>query len=396
MKKRGFVILIGVLLLLLPSALSLSLIGMKLSPIIYEPGKVIVNTYSINGANAKVEVAVGGDLTEYISLSEVINGEFTMTIQFPDTFIDPGTYSFSLSAREIAEDSSGGVTSLIGVSKVFMVEVYSHDKALEASLGAADVNENSTVPFTVQLRSRTYSDIDSVKADIIIYNHTNQSVGRVKTNERALKALQSGELRASFNTTGLPAGDYAAAAVIYFDGKQQPAETQFKIGALDVFLLNYTSVLEQGFRDFVITVANGWGDGLENVYAKVFINGQELLQTPSISLPAWGEGELKGIVKVDLAPGKYPGEIGLFFEGESKQENIVLTVIESPKKEQDIIFYLIVAAVIVIIILVNILFLVLLKKKQDRKLAADIRDNKSKAKRTQDVKEKQKTKRDEL
>lgn len=394
MKKKGLIILLAVLLVLLPSVLSLSLIGMKLSPIVYEPGKVIVNKYNINGANAKVEVSVGGDLMEYITLSEVINGEFTMTIRFPDKFIDPGTYSFSLSAQEVADSPSGGVNSLIGVSKVFTVEVYSHDKALEASLGAADVNENSTVPFTVQLRSRTYSDIDAVKADITIYNRTQQAVGRVKTNERSLKALQTTSLQASFNTTGLLAGDYSATAIIYFDGKQQAAETSFKIGALNVVLKNYTSILQPGFNDFVIKVANGWGNDITNVYAKVRLNSQEALHTPSIDLPPWAEGELKGIVKVDMEPGEYPGEITLFFEGESRKYPVLFTILKSSPEGKDLLFYLIIAAIIVIIILANILFLVLLKKKQHR--LTESKDNQEKEKTLKQIKEKPKKRRDEL
>ena len=368
MKKRGWIILIVLMLILLPSAFSLGLTGKKLSPIIYEPDKVIINHYKIDGANSEVEVTVGGDLQEYITLSEVTGDEFDLMIHFPDEFIEPGTYSFGLSVKEVTDSLSPGVSSLIAVSKSFIVEVYSHEKALEISLGASDVNENGTVPFVVNLRSRTYSDIDSVKAGITIYNSENNSVGKVNTNEGPLPALQVGELKASFDSIGLTAGDYSALALVNFDGIQEVAETKFKIGALDLILKNYTHVLEQGFSEFVVKVGNNWGNGIQNVYAKLLINDIELLQTPSINLNPWQEGELKGIVKIELEPGKYDGLLQLFYEGEFKEENVKITIIKSNKGSLGVALYLIIGGVVIIVILMIVLSILLVRKKKKSKI----------------------------
>ena len=286
-----------------------------------------------------------------------------MTIRFPDEFIEPGVYGFSLRVTEKKDprDLSAGIGTLIAVSKAFTVNVYSHEKALDITLGAGNVNENGTVPFTVDLISRTYSDIDSIWAGITIYDFNNKSVGKVNTNEGSLGALRSGSLEAFFNTTGLTANTYSATAIVHFDGKQKSAEAEFKIGALDITIKNYTSVLEQGFSEFIVEVVNNWGNRVNNVYAKLFVNGTELLQTPSIYLGSWAEGKLKGIVKIDLEPGEYEAILELFYEGESKEKKIMITVIKSSGESKEILFYLMIAGIVVIVILVTLIFFFLVK-----------------------------------
>lgn len=325
---RYLLIVFAVILFVLPAATSVGLSGMKLSPIIYEPGKIIVNHYMILGTNLETSVYLEGGLSEYVTLSEVSGNEFDMTIQFPNEYLPQGSYTFSMGVSEVppADADSGGINSLTSVSKTFFVEVYSMEKDIIASLEAPSVNVGKPVIFKLNVESKTYSDIDAITGEITILNKQNESLGKVFTKEKPLKALSSETLSAIFDTTGLLPGEYLAKAVVFYDGKQKEVSSTFKIGNMDVIIKNYTSLFRPGFNEFNIVVINNWGDSLRNVYVKLFVNGQELLQTPSLNLAPWQEGELKSILKIDLEPGIYEGLIQVFFEGEMKEEKVKISV----------------------------------------------------------------------
>lgn len=338
--RRGLVFWgIAIFILFIPFVESIGLSGIRLSPIIHIPGKSLTNHYFITDTSLPVDVALGGSFARYAQVTPVVDNQFELMINFPTEPIAPGTYSLSLSATEVAETEFAGIGSLTSVSKQFVVEVYSWDKEITASLSAPSVNENGTVHFAVTVQSRTYSDIDSVRAKITIFNLENVTLAEVYTNRRALPALGQETLTASFNTTGLRPGQYFAQALVEYDGRQKVADASFRIGTMELILLNYTQTLEQGFTLFQARVFNNWGNELRNVYAKLILQDQfqimqPLLQTPSIALQPWQEGIVEGIVKIDFPAGEYNGTIQLFFEGEQKEESVEFIVIESISPEK--------------------------------------------------------------
>jgi len=357
MKVKTLIIVIVTLFLLVPSLNALSLSGMKLSPIIFRPGLNISNHYTITDTDKEVNVKVGGDLEEYIHITEVVNNEFDLIINFPQ-YITPGKYRFGLTAEEIPSGSDGGIGSLISVSKQFVVEVYTFDKYIDISLDAPSVNEGTPVNFRLSVSSKGYQDIDSIKGEITVSNGGNDTIGKVSTEEKSLNALAYETLTAVFETKGLPAGEYSAEGVVFYDGEQKTAKTNFRVGQMDLVLKNYTSEVKKGFSDYTMTVVNNWGNELGNVYAKLFVEGKELLHTPTILLKPWEEGNLKGIIKVDKEPGIYPAEIELFFEGESRKEQVELKVVEEEEGSSFLI------PVILLIIAVLLAGAVLLLKKK--------------------------------
>lgn len=374
---RHLLTLFVVILFVLPAAAAVGLSGMKLSPIIYEPGKTIVNHYTILGTNLETSVYLEGGLSEYVTLSEVSGNEFDMTIQFPDEYLPQGSYTFSMGVSEVppADADKGGVNSLTSVSKTFFIEVYSMEKDIVASLESLSVNVGKPVIFKLNVNSKTYSDIEAIKGEITIFNKRNESVGKVFTKEKPLKALSSETLSAVFDTAGLLPGEYSAKAVVFYDGKQKEVSSTFKIGNMDVIVKNYTSLFQPGFNDFNVVVINNWGDSLRNVYVKLFVNGQELLQTPSIDLAPWQERELKSILKVDLEPGIYEGLIQVFFEGEMKEEKVKISVFV-PVMEQvpgvsegsnNGYLFVVLMSVIFVIVFVLIILAVFATKKRKRR-----------------------------
>ena len=365
--KRGVLFFFIVILMAaaIPSATAIGLGGSILSPILYVPGKTITNHYYIADTLLPVQVSVSGELAIYVNVTPIVDNEFDMIIQFPHEFIPAGTHYFSLTAMEKGEATSSGVGAFASVSKRFVVEAYSHDKDITASLSAPSVNENGTVHFTIDVQSRTYSDINSVSAKIIIKDLENITLAEVQTNTAPLPAMAGATLTASFNTTGLRPAQYLAKAQIFYDSKRKTADATFRIGNMDLILRNYTSIFEQGFTTFQALVFNNWGNELRSVYAKLLFGDRELLQTPTIFLGPWEEGQLQGIIKVDLPPGNYNGTLQLFFEGEQKEEPLTFTVVESisPEKvkadvelsRKNMIIQLLAIGVIILIVMVIVL-----------------------------------------
>lgn len=321
------------LLFFLPQVIGLRVGGQLLSPILYEPGKVIINEYTVSDTVRPIEVTLGGQLLEYINVTELKDNRFTLIIQFPDKLIETGSYQFMLAVREKAEGDTAGLNSLLSVTKVFGVDVYSHGKDIAASLTAPNGNVNSTMTFSLEVQSRGYTAIDAINGEITVYDPQRIEVGKVLTKAIPLPALDSRTLTAVFNTTGLLAGDnYLAEAVVFYDGSHKTTNATFNIGAKDIELKGYTRELTQGFSKFNAKVENRWGKRINNIYARLFLNGTELLQTPSISLDAWQGGNLSGIVEVNLPPNDYQGLLSLSFDESYKEYPVQISVILLPEQ----------------------------------------------------------------
>ncbi len=321
-------------LLLLPMLQALSLSGKLLSPITYRPGETIVNNYLITGAKSPVEVMIDNSTFHNLSVSEISSDEFDLILNFPEKeYIAPGSYSFGLSVREKQNSSDAGISTLVAVSRVFQVMVYSYEKEIQVSLSVPNINEGGEASFVLTVTSLGYPDINAVQGDVTFYDAQNNLLGKVSTPIQSLKGLESLSFTGSLDTNALPASNYWARAVVWYDGKEKSANATFLIGNMDILIGNYTSVFQPGFNEFMILVKNNWGNMLRNVYAKLLVQDKELIQTPSLNLEPWQEDTLKGIVKIDLEPGTYPGLLKIFFEGEVKEVPVSITVVNPSSEE---------------------------------------------------------------
>ena len=337
-RKRGrlwsaLILTLFLALLVSPSVQALTLAGKKISPITYLPGDTIVNHYTLGGTDQPVEIKVDKGPFTNISVTEVIDNKFDLVIHFPQgEYVSRGSHIISLTASEVGSPGAG-VSAQVAVSKTFEIIVYSSEKEIQVNLAAANVNEGSKVTFQLTVTSIGYPAIGQVQGVISVYNHSRTLLGQVVTEARALPGLGSTTFSQQFDSALFPTGEYWAKALVTYDGQQKKANTTFLIGSMDVLLQNYTTELSPGFTEFFIRLKNNWGNVLRNVYAKVMVNGTELLQTPSLDLNPWQEGELKGIMKVDLPPGTYPALLTIYFEGEFKEFPITLRVVAPVQEE---------------------------------------------------------------
>lgn len=329
MMQRSSLIIAAVILLVLsiPSISALGLAGPKLGTITYQPGFSMTNHYSIIGTDKPIEVSADGGILPGISVSEVLDNEFDLIINFPENYyVPPGSYIIGLTVKEVSPPEAG-ISSQVAVSKNIEVIVYSYDKDIQASLYAPNINQGKNITFQLGVQSRGYPNIDEVYARINLFNSTRHKLGSVETERKPLPGLESLSFAPSYDTQLFPSGEYYAEALVFYDGKYKVANATFLIGIMDLILNNYTAEFYPGFNEFEIVVTNGWGNGLRNVYAKLFIESQEIVQTPSIDLGPWEQGRLKAIVNIELQPGRYGALMHLYFESESKEVPVLLRVL---------------------------------------------------------------------
>jgi len=354
--------------ILASSAYSLNLRGNHLSPIIFEPGKEIVNHYTIEGTDREVEINLGGELLQYVRVTEVTSNEFDLIIEMPETLPEPGSYSFSLHVNELSDSGGSAIGSSVSVNLIFLVEVPPYGKAIGISFDIPNVNEHQPVPISINVESKGLEDIAMLRGQVTVYDLENNSVAFVSLTEKLLPALASTSLSANLPPDKLSAGRYWAEAVVNYDGEIKIMRDDFKVGNLDLILVEYTSQLSQTFSEFRAKVENNWGNPIQIAYATVSINGTELLTTPSLSLGPWQEAELKGILRTDFLPGNYSGAIQLFYDDLSKVENVTFSVLESPKevKETPLASVLIIAGILLLFIVGIIIGYLLLKKRNKK------------------------------
>jgi hypothetical protein len=332
---KFFLNLIILIFLFLPSILALGVAGEKLSPIIFIPGKTIINSYQIVGEQGDNSVTILGDLSEYLAVSDIVNNQFDLIITFPNEMVEVGDYRFTLLIEEGGDQKFGeGAGAKIAIRLNFDIVVYSQEKDLLASLSISDVNEGENLGIVVNANSKSYKDIEEVKSEITIYDLNNEVLGTVSTDKKPLKSLESTNLYASFDASNLIYGDYWAEANVFFDGDSKSAKTKFKIGTKDILLKEHTKKLNVGYSEFFAKVVSNWGNELKNVYLVLEINGDTYLQTVTTSLKPWEEKSLSGITSIDLPIGEYDAKLRLFFEDQMKEENIKIKIIEKLIKEK--------------------------------------------------------------
>ncbi len=318
------------------SALALS--GKQLGNIIYKPGTTFTASYEVFGSGKNVEVEISGGPFKGLRTTPVVDGKFEIILDFPkDEYVPPGEYVLGLTAREampksVDGEEQGGIGALTAVSKKIYIVVYAYDKDVQAGLDIPNINQGGKTTVTLMVNSVSYKEIDSVKAEIILYDEaTKTEIARKTTKEKSLKSLKSVTFKEVFDTEKLEAKQYLVKGIVTYDGITEEVNSTYLIGNMDLQLKDYSKELGQGYSDFSARVMNNWGNELRGVKAKLFLDGDELLETPTISLGAWQEGVLKSIVKVDLKPNLYKGELQLFYEGESKKVPIEINVVK-PKE----------------------------------------------------------------
>jgi hypothetical protein len=253
----------------------------------------------------------------------------------------PGNHRTVIYATEVAEAPGGGITAVVRIEHQIDVFVPYPGKYLEYYFTAGNVKAGERVPFEVTITSKGVETIKTAQGFITIYDRNNKNLGIVNTQiERDIKTDQQRILKAEWDSSGNKEGNYNATLKLVYDEMNANSSAPFKLGGLDVNLLNYTrEVIIGGIREFFVLVDSVWADEIQNVKAIVSVynstsNDKPMLsfETLTRSLPPWGTDTLKGFIDVTNADlGEYDIKIEVFFATTSKVYDGKLRVITEPK-----------------------------------------------------------------
>ncbi len=264
------------------------------------------------------------------------------TVKLPERFEKPGMQRMSIAVTQKVPESEETIIARVRVIHQVWVDVPYPGKYLEASLAARNADAGGVVYFKAEVTSKGKETINFAKGKVYIYNWDDELVGEEETNTvTSLKTQQSATLTAKWNSTTNTVGDYHALLVVTYDGLKTNATAKFKLGSLEVRMVDYTKkVFKKGIVPFSVVAESYWSQPVKGVKAVVeVLNASNHkvaeFETLSKDFKPWQRLPLEGYLDTTNIPvGNYSLKITLFYEEESKEYQGSLEVTEEAVIEE--------------------------------------------------------------
>lgn len=351
--KRGFLIVVVMLFAIMFcfNVNAVGIVGGDLNVFVdYEPGLVQQIDYNIMITNPDIEeyeTFATGNLAKYISVEpRFISGDssdlsFQATLQLPvnEKELSAGKICGDVGVVEkVSEDTGGGVNIVTRTSAKarVCVRVLYEGKHVEAKLKIGSVNEGEILKPVVEVTNWGRENISSVNAEVFLYDTNGTEVGKTNTGSVSLGSKEEGRLESSFSTGNIGPGEFYGKAIVYYDGEStETGEAFFRIGTLFVEVIEYSKRIFAGrINEFNIELLSKWNKELENVYARIIIEDQDVKTMPA-KLGAWATLRTKGYVDAtSFELGEMPVRIMVFYADSKTVFDGVVEVVEDPDKDK--------------------------------------------------------------
>ncbi len=321
-----------------------------------------------------VGIAIEGELAKYVNIEKnsiAKDGTFVIKVKLPAEIETPGKNLIFVGVTE-GGNEGGMVSGIASIRTPIDIRVPYPGIYAEIGFNAHDLNINETANFAVTINNLGKKDIDSAMAVIDIFDINARLVEKLFTEEKKVKINTPENLEVLFDASKHTAGMYKAIAHITYADKSKDLESTFKIGALNIQIINYTKTF---FKDkiakFDIEIESGWNSKIDNVFAevKVFNNTKEIssFKTVSVRLEPWEKKKISTFWDNDGAgEGTYDVEINLFYEGKITKVTGKIEII-TPKEETSFKKYLapinLLIVIVALLIIINIIVLFKKRKK---------------------------------
>ncbi len=364
---------------------------------ITSPGRNIVIDFKPNlektltfGARSNMATAMdvslgvsSSELAEYITMSKnsvfLETGQtksFTVTIKFPNEIdVTPGDHKIKVTAVE--SPTGGGIAARGAVSTHFTIRIPYPGKYIRVYFDVKNVNVNEPVDFKITIRNLGTEDLKNAYGTIDVYDGFENKLRTINIEQTEVKAQSSKDILKTMDTTSFKSGSYKAIATVYYFENKTTIEKSFKIGSLDVKLINYTKEFEKdSINKFDIEIESGWNNKIPDIYADVMIKkeGKEIasLKTPNTDLNPWGKKTISTYWDTNnIEEGEYDSVITLYYSGKKTVEAGKLSVIAKKKKFLEIPGLIntttMLILLILILIIINVIWLMKRKKKEGKK-----------------------------
>ncbi|QQG38594.1 MAG: hypothetical protein HYS32_03230 [Candidatus Woesearchaeota archaeon] len=289
---------------------------------------------------------------------------FNAHIRLPEKIEKPGEHIIYISVQSVSS-----LQGTIATSEKAQIPVHIFvpfpGKYIEATFNINDVNLGENLQFSLNIINRGTQALNEVYTVIDIFESSGNKLKTLETTKIPLQKEQEQKFNLILNSSELRGqGPYKSVATIFFDGETKNLEEEFRVGVLNVNILNHTQIFEKDkINIFDVVIESVWNSKINNVFAKVRIENTEF-QTPSVELSPWERKTIRGFFDTtNFEEGIYTANITLFYE---KITTTKISQIEIVKKLKfDFNLTTILILIIVIIIIIDILWLLVKKKKKN-------------------------------
>jgi len=367
-----YLIVLILLSALIPSASAL--IGISPTDpqyINFQPGLEIEYTYKIYGATATTDILVysEGDLNETITFDkDRITSEngyiLKATLKLPDRIEKPGPHKLFISVQT-SPGFLGPITPSEKAQIPFTIFVPYPGKYVESHFNVDNVNLGEEINFIINLINRGSQDLNTVYSTIDIYDSRDVKLKTLETERTFIKSGESKDFLLKYNSSNLlGGGTYKAIAKVHYDGETQELEDSFRIGTLNIDILNHTRELKKDtINKFNIEIQSNWNDIIDNVYGKIIIDNKQS-ETPTTKLDRFAKETLTTFFDTaGLEKGVHEVNVSVFYD-----KNRITSKISQVKivEEFKISMTMVLTAVIILIVLLDIIWLIISKRKKKK------------------------------
>jgi len=377
--KKSLIIVYGLLILI--SLLCVNAIGIGPARVIidFEPNlEMDLEYYILNNIDLPINVDMytKGDLNEYITFDEssfkLNPGKSKIIIahlSLPEKLDQPGTNQGRIGALASPIGGEGAmVAAKAGVESQLYIEVPYEGKYLSAKIDVNDVKVGETAEFIVTVSNQGKEDITDVNSIIEVYDKEDIKITEISTNQQGLKAGETKELKAEWNTQNAQPGSYKAKALINYDGDEKQIETGFNIGdiLIEIIKLETNDFNPGEIAKFTLEIQSNWNEKINNVYAVLEIyDGENLLGTAEskeTDIQAWSKESLDIFWdSTGITPGDYKVKATLYYEGKTSEKDFD---IEIKKKSYT---WIVMLSIAIIILIAYLLWFIWKKRKKKSK-----------------------------
>ncbi len=334
----------------------------------FEPGfETTINYQILTDTDRDLEIIFQGELAEYMTTSkDTLSSKdkgFSVTLKLPENLETPGKNRGYVFVKEKVDEELGGfIVVAVGVRAVIDVYVPYPGQFLEIELGGRDVNVGEPLDFNLNVFSRGDQPV-TMNPKINIYDSKGSKVETLFFSERIIGGQESLLLKKTLDTTKYNPGNYKAVAEINYGGLAK-SEVGFKIGDLNVKLLNYTNKVPIGkLQRFDLVIESGWNNNIDGVSAKISIlndsNKLNEFETSTTFLIPWEKKTLTGYFDTsNFSEGIYDANVTLrYYGGQQGKANSNIVKVEFVKIRALKIWYIVGGAgllIIIVLVLIKI------------------------------------------
>ena len=346
MNKRFLFLLIGIFMI--GSVFALGVTPAR-TTVDFEPGLVREVEFEVVNSgdqDISLRLSVRGDLAEYIELSETDvslsstegSRKFKYIVSLPNELV-PGLNTGEIVISEVSNgDVSAGshVKAMVAVITQLHVYVPYPGKYIETGMYIYGSDVEAGIRFVIPVVSAGEENIDSVRADVDIYNKAGDKVDSFSTDSFSVASGAKKELVYDW-TSDVAIGEYVARAAVVYDESVSNLEEVFLVGLKELELLEIQvdSFSLGQIAKLEMLVENKWSEDITGAYIEANIkNAAGVVVSTFESAVHDVEGlstriftsfwETEG---VDV--GNYDAEVSVHYAGKTSSKDLTFEVSEN-------------------------------------------------------------------